>query len=117
MLDAEDIHLADSPALLCPGKWVTAKDKFGRARCGFEIELSGIVATDILTGNPNVWFENDTEVQGPFEEMHRRNKSPERIGGNISTRISANCQYAYSFPLGKHGETYIPYRPLGAAPG
>jgi hypothetical protein len=56
MLDAEDIHLADSPALLCPGKWVTAKDKFVGARCEFDIGLSGTVATDILTGNPNVWF-------------------------------------------------------------
>jgi hypothetical protein len=56
MLDAEDIHHAYSPALLCPGKWLTAKDKFGGVRCGFEIGLSGTVATDILTGNPNVWF-------------------------------------------------------------
>jgi hypothetical protein len=43
MLDAEDIDLADSPASLCPGTWVTAEDKFGGARCGFEIGLSGTV--------------------------------------------------------------------------
>jgi hypothetical protein len=60
--------------------------------------------------------ESDTEVQVPIEEMHRRRKAWWRIRGNISTRISVNSQYAYTVSLGKHGETYIPYGTLGAAP-
>jgi hypothetical protein len=38
-------------------------------------------------------------------------------GGNISTRITANCQYGYSFRMATNYETYIPYGALRSGRG